>query len=140
MTDVENCTLTVNGGPEITAKRAAELGNYNLLMAACPAHLYDAKSETFESSEKKFKSTFLDGFPWEVLEVFSGPPKISVLWRHWATFNGKYQDRQGQGEKIEMRGVTIIELNDKGQVVHLDVYFKPDEFLQTLVSSGKKIE
>ena len=27
-------------------------------------------------------------FPWELLEVFSGPPKVAFTWRHWGELLG----------------------------------------------------
>jgi hypothetical protein len=35
---------------------------------------------------------------WQVLEAFSGPPKVVFSWRHWATFTGEYKGNKGQGQ------------------------------------------
>jgi hypothetical protein len=37
------------------------------------------------SSHDAFHDAFA-AFPWEVLDVFSGPPKVAFTWRHWAEF------------------------------------------------------
>ena len=122
----------VNGGPKTTANDIATKGSYNWLMQNASKNLYDAQTHTFESSHKLFRGTFVDGFAWEVLEVFSGPPKVAFTWRHWGTFNGEYNGRKGQGENIELYGFTVATLSDEGKIVNLEVYAKMDPFLQAL--------
>lgn len=34
--------------------------------------LYDSSAHTFKSSHDLFRSAFNEGFPWELMEVFSG--------------------------------------------------------------------
>ena len=34
-------------------------------------------------------------FPWEVLEVFTGPPVVAFTWRHWGHFTGEYKGNKG---------------------------------------------
>jgi hypothetical protein len=83
--------VQANGGKEYKGEDAARVGNYNVLMSSCPRDLYDAEGETFESSHAHFRGAFPNGFPWEVLEVYAGPPKVAFSWRHWADFAGEYQ-------------------------------------------------
>ena len=52
-------------------------------------------------------------FPWEVLEVYTGPPKVAFSWRHWGRFTGKYKDNKGNGELVEVFGWGVAEVNDK---------------------------
>lgn len=51
-------------------EEALSAGNYTVLMQNQP--LYDAKNHTFDTSHVLFRTAFKDGFPWELLEVFSG--------------------------------------------------------------------
>ena len=74
---------------------------------SAPKHLYDASKHSFESSHHVFQGAFPDGFPWEVLDVFSGPPKVAFTWRHWGTFTGSYEGQRGKGEVIELYGFTV---------------------------------
>ena len=100
---------------------AYEIGNYNALMANCPAYkkcndrlfqnlipvLTLAVGElNFEESHELFRGAFLDGFPWEVLKVLSGPPNVLFTWRHWGVHNAKFQENIGHGEQLEMYGVA----------------------------------
>ena len=62
--------ISGNGGKKHTLAENINIGNYNMLMAESP--LYDAINETNQSSHALFRNTFKSGFPWEVLEVFSG--------------------------------------------------------------------
>jgi len=52
-------------------------------------------------------------FPWEVLEVFSGPPTVGFTWRHWGTFTGSFKDNRGKGELIEMFGFATAKVSYK---------------------------
>lgn len=124
--------VSANGGRVLPGAEAFEMGNYNWLMEACPAHLYDSKAHTFESSHKLITGAFSEGFPWELLRVFSGPPKVAIEWRHWGKVTGPYKGLQGNGEEIEMRGFGVITVNDKLKVCKIEIYYKPDEFLQAL--------
>ena len=61
--------ISCNGGRKFDLADNIELGNYNILMHESP--LYDA-TQTNQASHDLFRGTFLSGFAWEVLEVFSG--------------------------------------------------------------------
>lgn len=122
----------VNGGEAITGEEAAKVGTYNWLMGNVPKNLYDAEATSFEDSHKLFRGAFPDGFPWEVLEVFSGPPRVAFSWHHWGIFNGEYNGRKGQGETVELYGFTIASLTAELKITKLEVYAKFDGFLQAL--------
>ena len=72
--------VQVNDGQEISGQEATKEGTYNWIMRNASKELYDAKNETFESSHKLFRGAFSKGFPWELLEVYSGPPKVAFSW------------------------------------------------------------
>ena len=124
--------IQVNGGQEMPGQEAAKVGTYNWILENAPKELYDAGKHTFESSHQLFRGTFTDGFPWELLEVYSGPPKVAFSWRHWGDFNGQYEGREGQGERVELRGFTIATMSDNNKIAKLEVYSKFDSFLQAL--------
>ena len=122
----------VNGGPRVSGNDILAVGSYNWLLHNTSKDLYDVQSHTFESSHQLFRGAFVNGFAWEVLEVFSGPPRVAFTWRHWGTFNGEYNGRKGQGENIELYGFTIVVLSNEGKIVELEVYAKMDPFLRGL--------
>ena len=72
--------VQVNDGQEISGQEAIKEGTYNWIMRNASKELYDAENETFESSHKLFRGAFSKGFPWELLEVYSGPPKVAFSW------------------------------------------------------------
>ena len=127
------CTQS-NGGKIFSGKESSELGNYNWLLSGCRKDLYDADAHTFESSHQVFKGAFLDGFPWEVIDVFSPPPFVCFSWRHWATYNGTYKGKKGNDSVVNMCGFASASLDENLKICDLKIYYKPEEFLQVLES------
>lgn len=68
--DTEAFTIRANNQRSFSLKEGIEEGNYNVLMQNQP--LYNSNAHTFESSHDLFRSAFDQGFPWELIEVFSG--------------------------------------------------------------------
>lgn len=131
--DHANYAVSANGGKRFTGEEGALAGNYNWLMENVEdKSLYDAQSETFESSHSLFGSAFPNGFPWEVLTVFSGPPRIAFSWRHWASFDGVFKGREGDNETYEMYGFGTLDVTPDLKVKEIQIYYKPDGFLKAL--------
>lgn len=130
--DPSNYYVSTNGGPVWPGKKAAEAGNYNWLLSTCNKELYDSNNETFESSHDLFRNSFQGGFPWEVLSVFSPPPKIAFSWRHWGAFTGVYKGKQGDGKTYEMYGFGILQVNEDLKVQKIEIFYKPDDFLASM--------
>ncbi|MEH2267692.1 MAG: SnoaL-like polyketide cyclase [Nostoc sp.] len=128
--------VSTNGGVEYTAADLSAQGTYNLFMA--DSEHYKASEENFESSAKLFHTTFPQGFPWEVLEVYSGPPNVTFKWRHWGHFNGEYKGHAPTGETVEIIGMTIAKVTDDLKVISLEHYFDNNLFLEKLTSGGKQ--
>merc|ERR1712039_927739 len=108
-----------------------KVGNYNVLLNACPENLYDSKNMSWDDSHETFHKSFA-AFPWEVLEVFSGPPKVAFTWRHWGTFTGTYKGNQGKGELVEMFGFGTAVVNDKLQLMDVEIFYNAEDFIQVL--------
>ena len=124
--------VQVNGGREVPGPEAAELGSYNMILEGVKKELYNAEEHSWDSSHKLFRGALADGFPWELLEVYSGPPRVAFSWRHWGVFSGYYEGRKGQGERVELRGFTIATMSDNNKIAKVEVYSKFDSFLQAL--------
>eukprot|EP00546_Thalassionema_frauenfeldii_P002841 CAMPEP_0178933522 /NCGR_PEP_ID=MMETSP0786-20121207/23311_1 /TAXON_ID=186022 /ORGANISM="Thalassionema frauenfeldii, Strain CCMP 1798" /LENGTH=128 /DNA_ID=CAMNT_0020611117 /DNA_START=86 /DNA_END=469 /DNA_ORIENTATION=- len=105
---------------------------------ACPANLWDKDNTTWEKSHDKFHSAFA-AFPWEVLEVYSGPPKVGFSWRHWGNFTGTYEENKGKGELIEMFGFGTAVVNDKLQLCDVEIFYNAEDFIKNL-RGEKKVE
>jgi len=130
--DQEAFAISANGGKVYNNVEANKVGNYNVLLDAAKPELYDAKSTSWEQSHLAFHDAFA-AFPWEVLEVFSGPPTVGFTWRHWGTFTGSFKDNRGKGELIEMFGFATAKVNDKLQLCEVQVYYNADAFLEALL-------
>lgn len=133
--DVENFRISANGGKVFNNEEANQVGNYNVLLNACPAELWDS-SITWEGSHDAFHNAFA-AFPWEVLDVYSGPPKVAFTWRHWGTFTGTYENNQGKGELVEMFGFGTAVVNDKLQLQDVDIYYNAEDFINVLRGNTK---
>lgn len=64
-----------------------QVGTYNGIIA--PNEYYSPENSDFASSHKTFKR-MMPTFAWEVLEVYSGPPRVSFRWRHWGVMKNDY--------------------------------------------------
>eukprot|EP00058_Branchiostoma_floridae_P008734 XP_002594222.1 hypothetical protein BRAFLDRAFT_65070 [Branchiostoma floridae] len=129
----EKYHVKANGGKIFNAEESDAVGSYNWLMWDCKKELYDAEKQDFQSSLRQFRGAFPKGFPWEVLEVSSGPPTVAFTWRHWAHFTGQYMGRQGSGQLIEMHGSAVVELDKNNKIVSIQIDYKPEEFLKALL-------
>jgi hypothetical protein len=129
--DVDRFQISANGGKVFNNEEANAVGNYNVLLNACPAELWDSANTTWEGSHDIFHNAF-SAFPWEVLEVFSGPPKVAFTWRHWGTFTGSYEENQGKGELVELFGFGTATVNDKLQLTDVEIYYNAEEFISVL--------
>lgn len=128
-------TVQANGGKVFNSEEAAWIGNYNWLLSTCDKGLYDSEHETFESSHGRFRFAFPHGFPWEVLEVYSGPPTVFFSWRHWAEFVGEYEGHHGDGDTLELTGFCYAKLENM-KINSLEIFYNPDLFIEVL--KGKK--
>lgn len=130
--DHESYRVSANGGKCFVGEEAAKVGNYNWLMENTDKALYNAENETFESSHSLFHTAFPGGFPWELLEVFSGPPCVTFTWRHWAFFDGSFDGQEGDNKSYELFGFGVVDLTDELKIKEIQIYYKPDEFLKAL--------
>ena len=122
--DLSNNWIVANGGWEVSGEEFSRVGSYNLLLENVSKDLYDAQRHSFESSHRTFRGAFADGFPWELLEVLSGPPKVAFTWRHWGVFSGEYNGRKGQNERIELYGFTVATVSEDMKIRKVEVYAK----------------
>ena len=74
--DREAFTIRANNQRYFKLNEAIKEGNYNILMQNQP--LYNSEAHTFESSHNLFRTAFSEGFPWELLEVFSGNDRMPI--------------------------------------------------------------
>jgi hypothetical protein len=135
--DITKFTAALNGGCPCSAQLMADIGPYNMLLGETAN--YSSKGHTFATSNTVFSNTFPDGFAWEVLEVFSGPPVVSFKWRHFSKFTGTYTDKagkehKGNGKPFDLIGMCIAKVNEELKIETLDVYYNPNEMIEPLMT------
>ncbi|MDJ0737071.1 MAG: SnoaL-like polyketide cyclase [Nostocaceae cyanobacterium] len=130
--------VSTNGGKEFTGEELGAKGTYNIFMA--DSEHYKSSEESFESSHEIFHSTFPGGFPWELLEVYSGPPNVAFKWRHWGHFKGAYKDFAPTGETVEIVGMSLARVTDDLKIISMEHYFDNSLFLQKLTAGGKQTD
>jgi len=134
--DVSKFQAAVNGGCPANAQLMADIGPYNLLIGETAD--YTGKV-SFEDSNKNFSSTFPEGFAWEVLEVYSGPPTVTFKWRHFGKMSGTFTDKtgkehKGNGEMLNLIGMCIAKVNEELKIESLDIYYSPNDMIKPLLS------
>lgn len=138
--DTDNFIISANDGKRYNNAEANVVGNYNVLLDSCPKHLWaGAESISNEESHEKFHKAFA-AFPWEVIEVFSGPPLVGFTWRHWAHFTGTYEGHQGKGELVEMYGFATATVNESLQLVDVRVFYNAENFMKIMKGEMKAEE
>lgn len=85
--DHENYSFAINGGPPQTGEHMLKVGTYNAIITS--NEYYSPATSDFAQSHKTFKR-MMPTFAWEVLEVYSGPPKVAFRWRHWGEMKNDY--------------------------------------------------
>ena len=85
--DPQNYTFAINGGPPQDAEHMLKVGTYNAIIA--PNSYYSSEYSDFSQSHKTFKR-MMPTFAWEVLEVYSGLPRVAFKWRHWGQMQSDY--------------------------------------------------
>ncbi|NP_001312076.1 pathogen-related protein-like [Nicotiana tabacum] len=136
--DPKKFKISVNGRKGLTPVESAKLGgSYNIfLQTSLPESLriYNPDEETFESSQKVFRSIFLRGFAIEILHVYSGPPEIVYKFRHWGYMEGPFKGHASTGGLVELFGIGIFELEkESNKIVKAEMFFDRGELLGGLV-------
>jgi hypothetical protein len=76
--DHANYTFAINGGPPQPGEHMLKVGTYNAIINK-PNEFYSPEHTDLAGSHKTFKR-MMPTFAWEVLEVYSGPPKVAFRW------------------------------------------------------------
>lgn len=135
-------SVQTNGAKKFDLEEAASRGNYNVLMDHVDPTLYNAKEENFETSHDLFKNAFESSFPWEVLEVYTGPPDLVFYWRHWGEFTGSYKGIKGADQLVEMTGYALVNVTSDLKITKIKNFYRPENFLRALrgIPLNKEVE
>ncbi|KAL8167612.1 hypothetical protein V2J09_009111 [Rumex salicifolius] len=132
----EKFKLIVNGREGLSGEETLRLGSYNsLLKSSLPDEFkyYKAEEESFESSHDAFRSAFPRGFPWEVTDVYSGPPLITYKFRHWGYFEGPFKGHAPTGEMVEFYGIGVMKVDESLRAEDVEIYYDPAELFAGLL-------
>ncbi|KAK0630908.1 hypothetical protein B0T17DRAFT_616499 [Bombardia bombarda] len=143
--DTSNYTFSVNAGPAQSGEHMLRVGTYSAVIE--PNEFYCPRHATFDGSHKSFKR-MMPTFAWEVLEVYSGPPTVAFRWRHWGVMKEDYVGVNNKGEKvtikahggpIDIEGVVVAVVNDKLQLVKIDVFYDPMAMFRQMAGDGEGV-
>ncbi|GMF19760.1 unnamed protein product [Phytophthora fragariaefolia] len=99
--------LQVNDGVRVPGSSIRENDMLGLLYLGdieASAGADQGDSDESQDPRAELAEAFPDGFPMEVLDVFTQPPQCYFSWRHWGPFTGKFRGVKGDGSKVEVRG------------------------------------
>eukprot|EP00929_Paragymnodinium_shiwhaense_P117724 TRINITY_DN8887_c0_g1_i1.p1 TRINITY_DN8887_c0_g1~~TRINITY_DN8887_c0_g1_i1.p1 ORF type:complete len:249 (-),score=37.94 TRINITY_DN8887_c0_g1_i1:367-1113(-) len=135
--------ISVNGGPKASAQAMADVGPYVALLGDIPGVFY-ASQQTFASTNKIFSEVFPEGYAWECLEVYQGPPRISFKWRHFGTFSGRWvapdgTEYAGTGEVLNLEGMCIATVDDELKIDELEIFYNPLDQIMPLLRGEKTV-
>ncbi|XP_043718892.1 pathogen-related protein-like [Telopea speciosissima] len=133
--------LIVNGGRPMSLEEVAKVGGYNAFLQTSLAnrlHAYDPSTETAESSHHAFGTAFPRGFVLEILQVFSGPPVVAFKFRHWGYMEGPFKGHAPTGERVDLYGVGIVEVDESMRVEKLEFIYDAGELLAGLLKGPLK--
>uniref|UniRef100_A0A7N0VGB9 Pathogen-related protein n=1 Tax=Kalanchoe fedtschenkoi TaxID=63787 RepID=A0A7N0VGB9_KALFE len=135
--DTHKYTFNLNGRKALNLKEIGESGGgYNpLLQTSLPDKYrsYNPDVENYESSHVAFTTAFPRGFAVEVIQVYSGPPKIAYKFRHWGIMEGPFTGHAPTGEMVQFYGIGIFEVDDKMKLTKVELFYDPGELLGGLL-------
>ncbi|KAF1774692.1 NTF2-like domain [Phytophthora cactorum] len=130
----ESFYLQVNDGIQVLGSSILENDMLGLLyLGDADATMSADHGDSDESQDPRAElaEAFPDGFPMEVLDVFTQPPQCYFSWRHWGPFTGKYRGVKGDGSKVEVRGFGEMTV-DASRMRSLRLFFKQKDLVSGL--------
>ena len=140
--DLENYRFSSNGQCKRTGEEMIEIGTYNALIGE--TMYYSSKALSFEDSHEAFRNTLGEGFAWEVLQVFSGPPHVTFTWRHFGKMTGELKCSGLAGvpytvppsnKLVEVFGMCKATVNDQLKIQDLQVFYDPSQLFTQMLES-----
>ncbi|KAI9907489.1 hypothetical protein PsorP6_016676 [Peronosclerospora sorghi] len=133
--------LQVNDGMRVPGRLIHENDMLGLLyLGDTEANMSDGHKEHEERQDPRaeFAEAFPDGFPMEVLQVFTQPPQCYFMWRHWGPFTGKFRGVKGDGSTVEVCGFGEMTVYASG-IHSLRLFFKPADLLSSLRQATARV-
>jgi hypothetical protein len=117
-----------------------KLGTYTALIGE--TNYYNPALINFEESHAVFKTALGEGFAWEVIEVYSGPPNISFKWRHFGRMTDSFSCTGISGyaytsnathKMINLFGMCKATVTSDLKIQDLQIFFDPNHLFNQLV-------
>uniref|UniRef100_A0A0A9C1E1 Uncharacterized protein n=1 Tax=Arundo donax TaxID=35708 RepID=A0A0A9C1E1_ARUDO len=81
-----------------------------------------------------FLTAFPRGFAIEVLDVYSGPPRIAFKFWHWGYMEGPFKEHPPHGRRVEFFGVCIFHVDEEMKVEKAEYFYERGNFLASFLS------
>ncbi|UJR34848.1 hypothetical protein I4U23_027629 [Adineta vaga] len=137
--DLDNYRFSCNGQQKYNGWDMVKQGTYNALIGQ--TNYYDSSLISFDESHLVFRRSLGEGFAWEVLEVFSGPPTVTFTWRHFGRMtdyfsctglSGLVYKADPTNKMVKIYGMCIATINDQYQIQDLQVFYDPTQLFTQL--------
>ncbi|CAF2206688.1 unnamed protein product [Rotaria magnacalcarata] len=128
--DVDNYRFSCNGQHKFTTDDLVKLGTYSALIGKTP--YYNASMMTLAEFQMAFLRAFGDGFAWELLELYSGPPQVTFKWRHFGpitfcfscpSFSGPIYKAKPTNNMVNIYGICKAAMPSDLKIQDLEVFF-----------------
>jgi len=136
----DNFYMIINGGPKQLLPELFQLGSYNVFLGR--SEFYSKDYINSSAADQVFSNALRSGFALEVLEVYSPPPRVVFKFRHWGHMtgplrcpmrNGTWLDAPPHGGRVEFFGETVLNLNEKYQILNVENTFRGDTLIEQMV-------
>ncbi|CAF1399772.1 unnamed protein product [Adineta steineri] len=137
--DLDNYRFSCNGQQKYSGWQMVKLGTYNALIGQ--TNYYDSNAITFEESHIAFKRSLGEGFAWEIVELYSGPPTITFTWKHFGRMtdyfscpglSGFVYKADPTNKMVKIYGMCKITVNENYQIQDLQVFYDPNQLFTQL--------
>ncbi len=129
--DMKQFSVATNNKTAYNVGEFMEKGSYCCLLEGMK---HPVMEMNFDEGTEYFEEKFKTGFAWEVIKVFSGPPKVAFSWRHWAHLDTKslQEEEDGKGKLLEVFGFVKANTTEDGKLQDVEVFFDQEKFLADL--------
>ncbi|CAF1193046.1 unnamed protein product [Didymodactylos carnosus] len=137
--DLPNYSFSCNGGQKYSGYEMLKQGTYNALIGETT--YYNSAAISFEESHLAFKRALGEGFGWELLELYSGPPVVSFKWKHFGPMTDYFSCRGLSGliykadptkKMVNIFGMCIARVTEDLRIQDLQVFYDPNQLFTQL--------
>ncbi|CAF4502535.1 unnamed protein product, partial [Rotaria sp. Silwood2] len=137
--DLENYRFSCNGQEPFTAHQMSQIGTYSALIG--DSQYYNSSLISFEEGHAAFLHAMGEGFAWELLEVYSGPPNITFRWRHFGRMTDSFSCRSLSGhlytvdptkKMINIYGMCKMTVTADMKIQELQIFYDPNQLFTQL--------